>query len=420
MRTICACLLACVAVGGAQAPVPTRPLGPVVATSQPLALVREVRQLADGRVMVNDYGAKQLLLFDSLLKTPTVLLDSAGPADRRRYGRGGFLIPYVADSSIFFDFYASAMLMMDGNGVVARVAAPPATGRGDAGIPPNSKLDAKGRLLFQQSGSFGRGSPPGYPVGSSMNVSYSLIMGYDMPAHRVDTVFIVRLDTTITPPRDPSVPPTRAGPRQLFPAVNENAIMSDGSIAVIRGLDYHVDFVGPDGKVTISPRIAHEWRRLTDADKQRLADSMTIARDSTNKAEIAMAKERGGFVMWDANGRAIVGIPVNPPVGAPPRPIPPAPPEASAPISPDLIPDFLPASASGALADQDNRLWIPRSPTSVGTATRVYDIIDRSGKLVDRVSMDVSVAIVGFGKGGNVYLFVRDGGVGRLQRVRFK
>jgi hypothetical protein len=64
MKTLCACLVVLATVGGAQAPVPpTRSLGPVVATSQPLALVRDVRQLADGRVLVNDGGSRYDALF---------------------------------------------------------------------------------------------------------------------------------------------------------------------------------------------------------------------------------------------------------------------------------------------------------------------------------------------------------------------
>jgi hypothetical protein len=75
---------------------------------------------------------------------------------------------------------------------------------------------------------------------------------------------------------------------------------------------------------------------------------------------------------------------------------------------------------SGVLADQENRLWIPRALTALPPLARVFDVVARSGKLVDRVKVDPSVAIVGFGPGGNVYLVVRDGGAARLQRVRFK
>ena len=37
-----------------------------------------------------------------------------------------------------------------------------------------------------------------------------------------------------------------------------------------------------------------------------------------------------------------------------------------------------------------------------------YDVIDRSGKLVDRVTLPRGTTIAGFGTGGIVYLGVRD------------
>jgi hypothetical protein len=47
-----------------------------------------------------------------------------------------------------------------------------------------------------------------------------------------------------------------------------------------------------------------------------------------------------------------------------------------------------------------------------------YDIVDRSGKLVDRIQVPANATIAGFGKGGIVYVGVRDGREIRLQRVR--
>jgi hypothetical protein len=409
------------------APVPTRSLGPVVATSRPLAQVREVRQLPDGRVVVNDFGAKQLLLFDSLLKTSIVALDSAGPTDRRRYGSGGALVPYLADTTLFVDFAAAALLILDGNGAVVRQTAPPSWNV----ITSPVRLDTKGRLIFARMGSQSMTAPSG----ARISLSYSGVFGFDMTRRAVDTVFWIRADTTFADgsgSRGGGSAAPRPATSLLFPIVDEHAVMSDGTIAIVRGEDYHIDWLGPDGTIMRSPRVAHEWKRLTADDKKHIADSITIARDSTNKARLAEASGQSGMrPFWDAVGRLTISPP---PPGraaatgatgvavAPPRPLAsyPVPPQALTPIPPDVVPDFLPAIAARLLTDQDNRLWIPRAPTSLPPNTRVFDIVDRSGKLIDRVSVDPSITIAGFGKGGIVYLFVRDGGVGRLQKVRFK
>src|SRR4051812_12988605 len=64
----------------------------------------------------------------------------------------------------------------------------------------------------------------------------------------------------------------------------QRGVMSDGTVAVVHGQNYHIDWVGADGKIRPSAKVAHEWKRLSDDDKVRMADSMTVFRDSANKA----------------------------------------------------------------------------------------------------------------------------------------
>jgi hypothetical protein len=444
MKTTFACMLAFAALGGAQAPVPTRSLGPVVATSQPLARVNEIRQLADGRVLVNDGGSRQLLLFDSSLKTSKVVLDSTGPQDRR-YGATGSLIRYIGDTTLFLDSRASALLVLDGNANVVRVVAAP-SGRGLEALcmlyrgtpqctPTSSGVDTKGRLVFFQSGS--RSSLPTDTGIMRMTVRAAYFVGYDLARRTTDTVFTLRSDTTYAPwpgrgarPAAPA-PAFRPTPLPLFGAPTDHVVMSDGTIAVVRGDDYHIDWIGADGTAVRSPRIAHEWKPLTDDDKKRMADSLTVLRDSSNKAQLASLAARMAAnpslnytPMYDATGRIVGGSGSSvSSVGGravAPRPLPPPPPEALVPVPADALPNYMPAIQPGTLADADNRLWIPLSYTMLPPDTRVFDIVDRSGKLVDRVSVEPSHQIIGVGPGGNVFLIVYDGGVGRLQRVRFR
>jgi hypothetical protein len=69
------CFLVVATAAWAQAPVPTRPLGSVVATSQVLPAkddvrdLERVRRLADGRVLFNHTGARLLLRRDPFRRT---------------------------------------------------------------------------------------------------------------------------------------------------------------------------------------------------------------------------------------------------------------------------------------------------------------------------------------------------------------
>jgi hypothetical protein len=170
----------------------------------------------------------------------------------------------------------------------------------------------------------------------------------------------------------------------------------------------------------MSPRVAHEWVRLSDADKQRMADSMTVVRDTANKRMLASLKP-GDLPLYDAAGRVLGTFPIAPLPGAPPRPTPPPPAQALVPVSPAGIPDYLPATSSRAYPDADNHLWVALAATMLKTPDDVFDVIDRSGMLIDRVQPPHST-IAGFGKGGLVYVFVRtaDGTAGHLERLRMR
>ncbi len=59
--------------------------------------------------------------------------------------------------------------------------------------------------------------------------------------------------------------------------VDDWAVTSDGRIAIVRGRDYHVDWLGADGGWTSTPRVAFAWERLDDERKTALIDSVQAA-----------------------------------------------------------------------------------------------------------------------------------------------
>jgi hypothetical protein len=230
--------------------------------------------------------------------------------------------------------------------------------------------------------------------------------------------------------------------------------MSDGTIALVRTKDYHVDWLSPDGTVTASPKIPFQWERLTDDGKVAFLDSAKIAIEKA-RASGQFGQLGGGgpqLVMRDGPGgdgpaggtRRDGGAAEGQRSGTAPAPAPNAqpgtmtvtaggnttvttvgpggggmggPPPPLVMVQPGELPDYKPAFTPGSTrADADGNLWI-RTSQNVD-ARPVYDVVNRKGELVDRVQLPANRVLVGFGPGGVVYLAVRDGATARLEKAR--
>jgi len=76
------------------------------------------------------------------------------------------------------------------------------------------------------------------------------------------------------------------------------------------------------------------------------------------------------------------------------------------------MPPFLTESL---LRAPDGRLWIRRTPTAA-QPNPPYDVVDRRGVLVGRVSSGKDVDIVGFGRGVVYTVLTDDDGIQHVQR----
>jgi hypothetical protein len=209
----------------------------------------------------------------------------------------------------------------------------------------------------------------------------------------------------------PILAPGSATARQMVMPVDEWAVASDGRVAIVRGQDYHVDWVAAVGQRGASPRISYPWRRLTDAEQVQVADSMTHQRDSI-VATFLKRVPAGATLTYDRNG-VPDGYSIPGP-GATPRPVV-VPPRVN--ISDVNIPDYLPAFETGALrADADNRLWTFTKPAAATAGGPVFDVIGASGARVDRVQLPEDRTIIGFGAKGVVYLVYHDGGRAYIEK----
>ena len=457
--------LAAVANSVCQAQMPAiRQLGPVTAVGKDsLGAVTTVRQLPGGRVLVNDIVGRRVVMFDSSLASLTVIADTTS-ATASAYGvRPGGLIAYRGDSTLFIDPASLSMLLIDPTGKIARVmSAPRANDVGFLVGGPfgNPGFDAQGRLIYRAPPRFNFNGPRqssgnALPQIPSPPDSAALVR-FDLATRKLDTVTWFK-----TPKINLNINRSPSGDIRIVSNVNplpqgdDWAILPDGTIALVRGRDFHVDWVGAQG-ITSAPKIPFEWERLTDEGKVAFIDSARVAlekarasgqfnnfgfggfggfgrgagegaagapregspRESTRQGAPRDGASTGGTAPGASTGTMTVTTngnttttSVGPGEGGPRLQI--------TMVAPSDLPDYKPAFTPGSTrADADGNLWI-RTSQNVNTRP-VYDVINRKGELIDRVQLPQNRVLVGFGANGVVYLAVRDGTTAHLEKARVK
>jgi hypothetical protein len=412
----------------AQSEPAVRPVGPITRVSkEPMASVTTAVALSDGRVYVNDVVSRRVLLFDSTLATAKIVADSTAVTSKAYGARPGALFAYRVDTAILTDPASASMPVLGPAGTIARVMAAP-TGAGPIGLnlgnpfyPPG--FDAHGQLVTQMPMAIRFPDPiPGKASTQETIVDSAFIVRIDLSARALDTVApfkTVRINQAISRDEDGRLTSLKSTP-DILPLIDDWAVCSDGSVAIVRGRDYHVDWLGADGKWRSTPKMPFDWQHLDDAQKTALIDSALTAikarRDSI-QAAIA-ARGAGGPLPVVASGGAVAvarggrGGDGGGAGGPPPALI------DGRPALGDL-PDYRPAFTRGSTrADADGHLWI-RTTTMVKDQP-VYDVVNQRGQIIDRVLLPPFRTIAGFGP-GVVYMAVKDSaGTVHLERARIK
>lgn len=428
-----ACFLAALMAIAPSLPAQQRPaarrLGPALATSEPFVALSAVRALSGGRVLVNDPGSRRVLLLDSSLKIVRVVADSTANTANAYGARPGALIPYLGDSTLFVDPSSLSMLVLDDEGKIARIMAAPRpsdVGYLLGGPFGNPGVDARRRLVYR---TVTYGKEPAVTTGQSYTVTSpdtTPLLRYDLATRAIDAAAFVRIPQfrSIVVRTERSV--SGSALNNPIPVVDDFAVLPDGTIAIVRGRDYHVDFVAPDGNVTSGAKIPFDWQRLTDDDKSRIIDSTRVV------MEMRRGNGSGGLVLGGASAGAggeprtvTMTTTVDAATGTRQSTMPTAA-AAGLPapilfVPPGDLSDYRPAFASGAMrGDMEGRLWVRTIPTKPLAAGPEYDVIDRGGTLTERVAIPLGTTIVGFGSSDIVYLGVRDAAGTHLVRARAK
>lgn len=425
-------IVACLAMKAplAQQLPPIRSIGAVAHVSPAglLGSVSAVRPLPNGRLIVHDLTWRQLLLLDSNLTKVRVLADSTAATGRVYGGQFAALIAYRGDSSLFIEPQSMSMTVLDTAGEIARVMGIPRPSDGIflmGGPLGTPGFDGSGQLIYRGIGPI---SIPPFPTDAS-TPNYLPIIADSAPVYRVnvstrqrDTVAWVRVPTYLASrTRDATgVPRALRVVANPIPVVDVWAVMPDGRIAIVRGSDFHIDWINAEGMLVSTPRLPYLWERLNDEDKQRIADSAKVAADARGAAMQrafqmnpteppplidALMRPLGSVIARNSSGPGARSIAEYVP---------------SQFVSPPItqLPDYRPAFEAGAaLASPDGTLWI--RTTAASTQGAIYYVIDNNGGLIDRVRVPYGRLITGFGK-DVAYMGVLDSAGARLEKARLR
>jgi hypothetical protein len=451
-------------------------------STEPLGAINGVRALSNGRVLVNDGTRRRLLLMDSTLTNVVVVLDSLTEVANAYGTRAGTLFAYRGDSSIFVDPATLAMLILDGEGRIARVrAVPRAQDINSISSPTFSNgvpgFDAKGRFIYRinaQNMAPIVALPNGMPNFPSPPDS-AFVVAVDLDTRKSDTLGVVRIPRVVFAARmEPDGGFSLNVQPNPLPLTDDWGVLPDGTVAFLRGLDYRVEYRAPDGTMRSSAKLPFPWVRMAEEDKQKFADSaktVQVKSAQTNFATQMIAWSNllnkpypASFTMPEGyvpppglpkdwilpKGVSFPAnyVPACPPgtaaatPGMPPVTLPgggtctstyfadmygggytPPAPTYRPPVlvRPSDLPDYRPPFSVGAArADADGNLWVRTIPMGKPPAGALYDIIDKQGELVDRIQLPAGFTLTGFGPGKVVYLSNRDAKGLHVSRVRLR
>ncbi len=440
----------------AQQAVPVRDLSAFDAkSSEHFGNIFNVRQLAGGKVLVNDGVRRRLVMLDDKLSNPSVVIDSVSEGGNSYGPRAAPLIPYLADSTLFVDGVSLSLLVIDPFGKVAHVMSAPKPGDLRFLAGGTSGVDKQGNLVYRGAQTVRQNvapTAPGAAAALPQPPDSAPILRANFETRTVDTIGRVKVQNGTRMSMLHGADGKTSMKMIVNPlmTVDDWAVLSDGTVAFIRGHDYHIDWLYTDGSQVSSAKLPFDWKRLTDDDKQKLIDSARTAADKAaadakanagkpgaagadaagvERMVAAMGAGGGGAMggggtftiaikrdgggdhgggadhvytsgtggAWNAGATQIEYVPLN------------------------EIPDYYPAIRPfAAKADLDGNLWIlPTTSAQAKAGELIYDVVNNRGMLFQRVRLPLGRSIAGFGRDGVVYLMYREGTTGwYLERTK--
>lgn len=348
-----------------------RTLGaPASEHSEPFSSIGSLRELSDGRVLVTDIIEERILVLDLRRGRATSIgRIGSGPVE---FSRPGPLLPAGGDTTWMLDSDNARLVRIHPDGTLGQSFSllaregPFRTDESGTRVTvdrPRSSIhpqyiDPLGRMFEEKRVGVSQRS-------DRITRDSAAILRWDLTSGVADT--LAWLYTASSFATATARPPGRVAVFTTSVHVPFNsrdawAMGRDGSIAIVRAGEYHVEWITPDLRLIVGEPIPYERIRITESDREE-AIGRTVA----------------------AAARAAERMPV----------------DAAAPdLAPAMRrmewPGYKPPFTGDPHVDPANRVWIPLTPSRVGDPV-TYDVVDRTGRRVERVRMPPSTIIIGFG-----------------------
>lgn len=365
-------VLSCAALGAA-AQQKTTLSKPAAEYAESFTSITAIRELPSGKVLVADRVDKTVQLVDLIAGTSSkVGRDGSGPGE---YALPMALLGMPDGSTLIQDPLNRRFLTVstDGKpGAFVDMPRPPSAGNGGpvmmiGGFDARG-VDSQGRLYFQAA--------PFGPGGTTLDSV--AILRWDRSKSDMDTVGFVRL-----PPGSASATNSGGGMRVMigggkrFTPTETWGVAADGRVARVLPEPYRVVWIAGRGQMTAGPIVPYTPMKVTEADKQEFIEAQ-----KRNRPMMITMGDPGGSARPGSGGGGGTNFQAPPPEFA------------------DTKPPFIagPGGGGSVVVTPEGEVWVLRTRPA-GDKIPTYDVFDRTGTLVKKVSLNPSSRVVGFGKG---------------------
>lgn len=316
-----------------------------------------VEELRDGSVVAVDRRERRIARIDFARNTVSpISRQGEGP---REYTATYGVVRWSGDTLLVYgqrDF-----LKLDPQGEPAGKFAVPSEVIRQRGFAAPKFVDARGRLYFDVSE-----RPARDAAGNFKPILRKTVVWFDPRSGMYDTL-PVTMQT-----RDPNGPFVSFW--RPYAAEDAFALLSGGDIALFRARDYRMEILSPVGVRTVAVQLPYAPLRVSEAERDAFRDEQ-LSRP-TASATVVGAPPSTTSGADRVAARRSVGVPD------------------------EAFPEFLPpfGGARPVLVDASGNMWVQRSARASDT-DRVYDVVHRDGRVLQRVTIPDRGRVVGFGTG---------------------
>lgn len=353
----------------AQQAVPRTQAVRVAAFPEPFSLVRGVRELPTGVVLVTDWTEERLVALDFAAGTSSPIGGVGGGP--REYRLPSQLLELPGDSTLLYDA-GNMRLAVIGPDLVIHRTMPAQRANAAYSISPRG-ADNAGRLYFViPPWALGPDAPPG----DSMDA-----VRWDPKGDAVEPVARLKGARPPSWQRERRPRMTPGIPMVMFSAQDGWAAFRDGRVAVVRSGDYHVEWRAPGGQVTRGASYAYSPLPVTEADKRAFVTSFLQSSPMSGKGE-------GGGGLGHTPAEFIT------------------PEQVAEMVRTNEFAETHPYfRAGGVWITPEGELLVERSVPA--GAAPVLDVFDTEGRLVRQVTLPAGRRVVGVGR-GTLYAVAKD------------